>query len=53
MITENIVERQAIELIDAWGEKHTVKVNKATTNFEEAIKGVGYMRKVYHLRSWE
>jgi len=37
------LERQAIELIDVWGEKHTVKVNKATTNFEEAIKGVNYI----------
>jgi len=37
------LERQAIDLIDAWGEKHTVKLNMVTTNFEEALKGVSYI----------
>jgi len=37
------LERQAIDLIDAWGERHTVKLNKATTDFEEALKGVSYI----------
>ncbi|MBA7706820.1 Opine dehydrogenase [subsurface metagenome] len=37
------LERQTIDLIDAWGEKHTVKLNKATTNFAEALDGVGYI----------
>jgi len=37
------LERQAIDLIDAWGEKHTVKIAKATTNFAEAVEGAGYI----------
>ena len=37
------LERQAIDLIDAWGEKHTVKLNMVTTNFAEAVKGVSYI----------
>jgi len=37
------LERQAIDLIDAWGERHTVKVAKATTDFGEALKGVSYI----------
>jgi opine dehydrogenase len=37
------LERQAIDLIDAWGEKHTVKINRVTTNFAEALKGVRYI----------
>ena len=37
------LERQAIDLIDVWGEKHTVKLHMATTNFEEALKGVSYI----------
>lgn len=37
------LERQAIDLIDAWGEKHTIKPNVVTTNFEEALKGVDYI----------
>ena len=37
------LERQAIDLIDVWGEKHTVKLNMVTTNFEEALKGVSYI----------
>lgn len=43
---ENIstaLERQAIDLIDAWGEKHTAKLNMVTTNFKEALKGVSYI----------
>ena len=43
---ENIstaLERQAIDLIDAWGEKHTVKVAKVITDFEQALKGVSYI----------
>jgi len=36
------LERQAIDLIDAWGERHTIKL-LVTTNFEEALKGVGYI----------
>jgi len=43
---ENIstaLERQAIDLIDAWGEKYTVKVAKVTTDFEQALKGVNYI----------
>jgi len=43
---ENIstaLERQAIDLIDAWGEKHTAKLGMVTTNFEQAIKGVSYI----------
>jgi len=37
------LERQAIDLIDAWGEKHTAKLNMVTTNFKEALKGVSYI----------
>jgi opine dehydrogenase len=37
------LERQAIDLIDALGEKHTVKLHMVTTNFEEALKGVSYI----------
>ena len=37
------LERQAIDLIDVWGEKHTVKLNMATTNFAQALKGVNYI----------
>jgi len=37
------LERQAIDLIDTWGEKHTVKLNMVTTNFAEAVKGVSYI----------
>lgn len=40
------LERQAIDLIDAWGEKHTVKPNMVTTNFAEALKGVSYIMMV-------
>lgn len=34
---------QSIEVIDAWDERHTVKLNIVTTNFEEALKGVSYI----------
>ena len=37
------LERQAIDLIDAWGEKHTAKLNMVTTDFAEALKGVSYI----------
>jgi hypothetical protein len=37
------LERKAIDLIDAWGEKHTAKLNLVTTDFEEALKGVSYI----------
>lgn len=37
------LERQAVDLIDAWGEKHTVKLNMVTTNFAEALNGVSYI----------
>jgi opine dehydrogenase len=46
---ENIsttLERQAIDLIDAWGEKHTVKLTMVTTNFAEALNGVSYIMMV-------
>ena len=32
-----------IDLIDAWGGRHTVKLNLVTTSFEEALKGVSYI----------
>jgi opine dehydrogenase len=37
------LERQAIDLIDAWGERHTVELNRVTTDFKEALKGVKYI----------
>ena len=37
------LERQAIDLIDAWGEKHTVKLNLVTTDFEEAVRDASYI----------
>lgn len=37
------LERQAIDLIDAWGERHTVKLNLVTTDFEEALKDANYI----------
>jgi len=37
------LERQGIYLIDVWGEERIVELHKATTNFEEAIKGVDYI----------
>jgi opine dehydrogenase len=43
---ENInstLERQTIDFIDAWGKKHTVKLNMVTTDFAEALKSVSYI----------
>ena len=37
------LKRQAIDLIDAWGEKHTAKLNLVTTNFKEALKDASYI----------
>jgi opine dehydrogenase len=37
------LDRQAIDLIDAFGNKSTVKVAKATLNIAEAVKGVKYL----------
>jgi opine dehydrogenase len=37
------LERQEISLIDIWGNEKIAKLNKATTNFEEAIEGVHYI----------
>ena len=37
------LERQGICLIDVWGEERIVELHKATTDFEEAIKGVDYI----------
>jgi opine dehydrogenase len=38
-----VLDRQAIDLIDAWGEKRTARINMVTTNFAEAVKGVSYL----------
>lgn len=37
------LERQAIDLIDGCGERHSVKLNLVTTNFEDALKGTHYV----------
>lgn len=37
------LERQAIDLIDVWGQKTRVKIAKVTTNFQEAVKGSRYI----------
>src|SRR4030042_5722640 len=37
------LERQAIELIDAAGEKHTVKIHMVTTDFSKSLKDVSYI----------
>jgi opine dehydrogenase len=37
------LERQAITLIDPWGERHSVKLRMATTNFEAALRDVKYV----------
>ena len=37
------LERQAIDLIDAWGQRKTVKLNLVTTDFEVALNGVSYI----------
>jgi len=36
-------ERQAVDLIDAWGEQHTVKLNLVTTDFGKALKDTKYI----------
>ena len=33
------VERQSIQLINPWGEERAVRINKATTDFKEAVTG--------------
>jgi opine dehydrogenase len=43
---ENIkvpLERQAVNLIDPWGEKHTVSLNRVTTDFKQALEDVEYI----------
>jgi opine dehydrogenase len=37
------LERQVIDLIDEWGERRTVKIAVATTDFQRAVKGAGYV----------
>jgi opine dehydrogenase len=37
------LERQAIDLIDAWGQKHTIRLNLVTTDFEEALRDASYI----------
>lgn len=37
------LDRQAIDLIDPWGEKQTIKLNMVTTNFRDALKEVEYI----------
>ena len=36
-------KRQAVDLIDAWGEQHTVKLNLVTTDFGKALKDANYI----------
>jgi opine dehydrogenase len=46
---ENIkttIDRQAIDLIDVWGKKHTVEINLVTTNFKQALEGASYIMMV-------
>ena len=38
-----ILDRQSIELIDPAGDKHTVKINMITTDYQKALKGVSYI----------
>ncbi len=43
---ENIkvpLERQAVNLIDPWGEKHAISLNMVTTDFEQALEDVEYI----------
>ena len=40
------LDRQAVDLIEASDEKHTVKLNLVTTDFEEALKGASYIMMV-------
>lgn len=37
------IERQQIKLIDMWGNEQMAKLNKATTDFREAIEGVSHI----------
>lgn len=37
------LESQRIKLIDIWGDEKLAKLNKATTDFEEAVKGVSHI----------
>ena len=37
------LERQGVDLVDAWGERHTVRLNMVTTDFAEALEGVNYI----------
>lgn len=46
---ENIkatINQGGINLIDAWGKKHTVKLNLITTDFKKALKEVAYIMMV-------
>ena len=43
------LERQEICLIDVWGEERVVKLHKATTNFEEAIRGDILVKECYYV----
>ncbi|HUT72342.1 MAG TPA: NAD/NADP octopine/nopaline dehydrogenase family protein [Desulfatiglandales bacterium] len=40
---KRILDRQAIDLIDACGERHTIGINIVTTDFQEALKGASYI----------
>jgi opine dehydrogenase len=40
---ERVLDRQAIELIDAFGERHTVGINTVTTDFQAALKGASHI----------
>jgi opine dehydrogenase len=40
---KRILERQAIDLIDAGGERHTIGINTVTTDFQEALRGASYI----------
>ncbi|MFH0914295.1 MAG: NAD/NADP octopine/nopaline dehydrogenase family protein [Chloroflexota bacterium] len=37
------LSRQTIDLVNLWGEKHSVKLNLVTTDFAAALKGVSYI----------
>ena len=43
---KSAVDQGGINLIDAWGEKHSVRLNLITTDFREAISDVGYIMMV-------
>lgn len=38
-----VLEKKAIDFIDVWGEKHTVRIAFATTDIREAISGASYI----------